>query len=300
MDIRQLGYFISVAENLNFTKAAKQHFIAQTSISQQIMALEQHVGAKLFHRNNRLVQLTAAGKVFYNEAKIIVARSEEAINKTLQAVSGFEGTLKIGFLGPNEKWFLPELIRYFRRTYPTIDLTLTQNNMEKLREALEQGLMDVAFNFTLGIDTTSGITWKTIYKDPICILIYRDHPLANEPRIRLSDLSNESFIAIDRREAPFAFDAMIQECVNSGFSPNIVVQSRSFETILFMVEAEMGIALVPRCFEMYTNKNLRFIELEGEQEYVELVVAWMKNNLNPAIPLFIKALEDRTNHYIYT
>lgn len=300
MDIRQLCYFISVAENLNFTKAAKQHFIAQTSISQQIMALEQQLGTKLFHRNNRSVQLTAAGKVFYNEAKIIVARSEEAINKTLRAASGFEGTLKIGFLGPNEKWFLPELIRYFRRTYPTIDLTLTQNNMEKLREALEQGLLDVAFNFTLGIDTTSGITWKTIYRDPICIIVYRDHPLASEPRIRLSDLSNESFIAIDRREAPFAFDAMIQECVNSGFSPNIVVQSRSFETILFMVEAEIGIALVPRCFEMYTNKNLRFIELEGENEYVELVVAWLKDNLNPAIPLFIKALEDRTNHYICT
>ncbi len=295
MDMRQLQYFISVAETLNFTKAAKQHYIAQQAISQQIAALEKKLGVQLFYRNNRSVQLTPAGKVFYKEIKIITARLEDAINKALRAASSFEGTLKVGFLGPNEKWFLPELIRKFRNSYPNIDLTMTQGNLEKLRESIQQGLLDIAFNFSLCMDPASGITWKTINRDPICVILYRDHPLANEPRIRLASLANDSFVAIDRREAPFAFDAMVRQCLNSGFSPKIVSQSRSFETVLFMVEAETGIALVPRCFEIYTNDKLRFIELEGETETVELVVAWLKDNPNPAIPLFLKALEEHLN-----
>lgn len=293
MDMRQLNYFISVAEHLNFTKAAEHHYIAQTAISQQIQALEQHLGVKLFLRNNRLVQLTPAGKVFYKEAKLMVARSEEAISKTRRAALGNEGTLKIGFQGPNEKRFLPALIRTFKHMYPNIDLSFIQNNPEKLREALAHGLLDLAFTSVLGLEQTPGVVWNTFSKDPICAIIYRDHPLANEKSIRRSSLANESFVAIDRREAPFARDAMIRDCVNCGFSPNIVAECLSFESLLLLVEAEVGIALMRRGLEAYANNSLRFIELEGENEYNELVIAWMEDNLNPTIPLFLQALENQ-------
>ena len=297
MDIRQLNYFISVADHLNFTKAAQHHFIAQTAISQQVMALEQQLDVKLFYRNNRSVQLTPAGKIFYREAKLIVARSQEAIKKTQQAASGFEGTLKIGFMGPYEKRFLPELIRNFRRTYPTIDLTISLDNIETLREAVEHGLLDIAFNISKGIEKTPGLTWKSLHRDQLCVIMYRDHPFANEPKIRRSALAHESFVAIDRKEASGPFDAMIQECVDSGFSPTIVGQARHIESVIFMVEAEIGIALLPRCYELY-DYNVRFIELEGENEFIEFGVVWMKDNLNPAIPLFLKALEDQMSSSI--
>lgn len=292
MDIRQLNYFISVAEHLSFTKAARHHYIAQTAISQRIMALEQLLGVKLFSRNNRSVRLTPAGKVFYKEAKLIVARSEEAINKTRIAASGLDGNLKIGFMAPYEKMFLPELIRNFRRNYPGISLTFDQANFERLREALEQELLDIAFIPSFGIENIPGLVWKTLFMEPKCAVLYQSHPLAKEQKIRRTALANEPFVAIDQREAPFAFDAMIQDCVRSGFSPKIVEQSRLLAMVLFLVEAEIGITLLPRCYKVYAGNNLRFIELEGESEYHEYVVAWMRDNHNPAIPLYLKAIDD--------
>ncbi len=292
MDIRQLNYFISVAEHLNFTKAAEHHYVAQTAISQQIQALEQLLGVKLFIRNNRSVQLTPAGKVFYKEAKLMVARSEEAITKTRRAASGFEGTLRIGFQGPNEKRFLPALIRTFKHTHPNIDLSFMQNNPEKLREALTHGLLDLDFTSSFGLEQTPGVIWKTMFRDPLCAIVYRDHPLANEQRIPRSAFANDSFVVMDSKEAPFAHDAMIQDCLNCGFSPKVVAECQSFESLLLLVEAEVGIALMRRGLETYAN-NLRFIELEGKNEYNELVVAWMQDNHNPTIPLFVRALEEQ-------
>ncbi|MCL6479471.1 MAG: LysR family transcriptional regulator [Peptococcaceae bacterium] len=292
MDIRQLSYFISVAEHLSFTKAAEHHHIAQTAVSQQIMALEHQLGVKLFFRNNRSVRLTPAGNVFYREAKLIVARTEEAINKTRKAASGLDGYLRIGFVAPYRKIFLPELIRNFKRHYPGISLTFDQANVGKLREALEHELLDIAVISSYGIENTPGLVWKTLFKEPQCAVLYRSHPLAKEQKIRRTALANESFVAFDQREASFAFDGMIQDCVRSGFSPKIVEQSRFLETVLFLVEAEIGITLLPRCYESYAGNNLRFIELEGENEYHEYVVAWMRDNHNPAIPLFLKAIED--------
>ncbi|MBS4024689.1 MAG: LysR family transcriptional regulator [Clostridia bacterium] len=294
MEIRQLQYFISVAEHLNFTKAASDHYIAQAAISQQIMSLEQQLGVKLFVRNNRSVELTSAGKVLYKEAKVIIAKSNEAIRKTKRAASGFEGTLKVGILGTNEKNFLPQLIRNFRLAFPAIDITIIQDNAEALRENINNGLLDVAFSPVYGITTDPDISYKTVYQDPFCAVVYRDHPLSNETRISRSALANEAFIFIDRKEAPAGYDALIEDCIKSGFSPNITCHVRIVETILLMVEAEMGIAVLPRCFEIYKNDNLRFIELEGEDEYFELVVSWLKANINPTIPLFLTAIEEVT------
>lgn len=292
MDTRQLQYFISVAEHLNFTKAAEHHFLSQTAISQQIMSLEQHLGVKLFLRHTRSVQLTPAGKVFYKEAKIIVAKTEDAINKTLKADSGFEGLLKIGFLDPNVREFLPRLIRHFKQNYPAIDLMLYQENMGKLHEAISHGLLDIAFTTTYGLDQITGLSRKTLYKDPWCAILHQNHPLANETKISRSALANDFFIALEREVAPVPYDCMIQKCVEHGFTPKIVATCRSLESILMLIEAEIGIAIFRRSIESYAHKNLHFVDLEGDDEFSEIVVVWMDNNPNPAVPLFLNMLKD--------
>lgn len=297
MNIKQLHYFISVAEYLNFTKAAQHCFIAQTAISQHIMTLEKELGVTLFYRNNRTVQLTPAGKIFYNEVKLIVANLEKAIDKTQQANTSYEGTLAIGIMGPNEKKFLSELIRSFRHMYPNINLKIIQGCADKLQEAVLDGVLDMCFNLSFGIEKFPSLSWKKVYSDPICAIVHRDHPLANETRIRRSALANDSFVFYEHNETPFG-KAMIQDCLNSGFIPNIIMSAPSTETLLLLINAEIGISVLPRCFETYANDNLRFVELEGEA--VELIIEWLQNNPNPSIPLFLIALQDRINSFIHT
>lgn len=291
VDIRQLNYFISVANNLNFTKAAEQHFISQTAMSQQILALEEGLGVKLFIRNNRNVRLTPAGKVFYKEAKLIVARYNEAVKRTLSTASGFEGNLRVGFIGVHEKGFLPKLIRSFHHKYPAIELTIIQNNNEKLYKDLEQGLIDMTFNLKFNMENYPNVDWKSIRKDPICAIVYRDHPLAKNHTISRSALRYEPFVVLKREESPYGYDNMVEDCLSSGFSPNIVHRAGSIETMLLMVEAEMGIAMFPKTAEVYGNENLRYINLE-ENKTIELIIAWIKENDNPSIPLFLDILED--------
>ncbi|MBP2650369.1 MAG: transcriptional regulator AlsR family [Firmicutes bacterium] len=287
---RQLDYFISVAEYLSFTKAAQHHFMAQTAMSQQIRVLENKIGVDLFIRNNRSVQLTPAGRIFLQETKRIIAISEEAIKKAQLAASGFVGSLKIGFLGPNEKRFLPDLIKNFRHDYPNIILSFKQGNAETIRSDLEHGLLDIAFTMAFDLDQTPGLVWETLYCDPICVILHRDHPLANETKISPSALAHEPFVAMEHREYPGAVERMIQFCIARGFTPNIVSTNTYLETVLLMVEAGIGVTLLPRFFDSYTNDNIRFIDLAGDPDYVYSVACWKKNYCNPSIPIFLKEL----------
>lgn len=295
MDVRQLQYFISVADHLNFTKAAEHHFISQTAMSQQIMSLENNLGVKLFIRENRTVRLTTAGRVFYKEARFIVSQVEEAIAKTRKADSGIEATLKIGFLGTNEKVFLPNLIRKFRQQYPSIDLTLYQNNIGELHEAIDHGILDIVFTTTYGLDLLPGIVIKKLINDPWCAILPSNHPLANRSKILRSSLINEPFISLERSVAPSAYDAWLQCFVKHGFTPKIVASCRTLEALLIMVEAEMGIAVFRRSLENYSYNDLRFINLDGKNEYSEIVIIWKSDNPNPSIPLFYESLQDQLN-----
>lgn len=293
MDIRQFQYFISVAKHLNFTKAAKEHFIAQTAMSQQIMSIEKKLDVQLFIRSNRSVQLTPAGSVFLREAKLMVSIAEEAIRKTQHAACGFVGSLKVGFLGPNEKRFLPELIRKFRHNYPNINLTFIQNSTETINSSLERGLLDIAFTESYNLEQIPNIEYKVICSHPICIVLHREHPLASEATINLASLVHESFVAIDSQEYHGAFERMVDFCITKGgFPPQIVSQHRHPETVLLMIEAGVGLALLPHYFfNAYVNPNLKFIELSGDGDLVHSIVAWGKDHNNPSVPLFLKEID---------
>lgn len=291
MDTQQLEYFISVAEFLNFTKAAKKFFISQTAISQQIKSLEKNLGVKLFYRNNRSVKLTPAGKIFYKEAKLLVNRTNNAIKKVQMASTGFIGSLKIGFVSSHGKTYLPKLIRDFNNSYPLINLSIVEGNVETLYKSLEQDLLDLTFNLNFDLNEYKNIKWKSLKKYSLYAILYKNHHLSKFSSIPRSYLKNEDFICLDRSLAPKGFDRMISTCVDSGFSPNIVHQCNSIQTILLMIEAEMGISIFPRYIESKENSNLTFIKLDGDNEYVESVIAWNTLNANPSLSTFLKYID---------
>lgn len=291
MDLRQLRYFVAVAEHLNFTEAAKHLYIAQSAVSQQIADLEKKLGVKLFIRNKRSVRLTNAGNVLLQEAIHLISRSEEAVKKTRQADLGIIGKLNIGFLGYTEKIFLPYLIRRFRNNYPEIDLHIDQYNHGMLIEALNTGELDMGFTLGFGVDRISGLERQNILTEKLSIVMYHDHPLAHESSIKISDLTTESFIVLNRKESPQGFNQTLLICANNGFSPNIVSEPKLLSTVLMLVDTGMGIAILPKSLKFNSSPSLRFIDIQGDQNEYELVVAWKKSNMNKSISLFLNELE---------
>ncbi|MEB3103605.1 LysR family transcriptional regulator [Ferviditalea candida] len=292
LDTRQLRYFITVAEHLSFTEAANKLFIAQSAVSQQIADLEEKVGVKLFIRSKRSVQLTPAGAVFLQEATKILNRAAEAIDKARQTESGVIGSLSIGFLATHVRSFLPDVIKRFRELYPKVELNLNHYPSKMLKEALESKEFDIGFTSPAGLHRIEGIQIQPILKDPYCIVTHKNHPLASQSSIKLSDLSDEPFIIHNRHDSPIgSYDYIVKLCESSGFIPRIVSQPRFVDTVLILVEAEIGIAVLPRSFKLMSDANLRFLEIETEEDkYFELVVAWKKMNVNPSIPIFLQVL----------
>lgn len=224
LEIRQLRYFISVAEHKSFTKAANELFVVQSAVSQQIASLEDELGIKLFNRNKRVVELTEAGKVFFYEAVRLLEQAESAITKAQRAAAGLIGTLKIGFLAAPVRNFLPILINKFLKKYPEIDVSLHHLTMMELNEKIESNDLDVVISLSLkgNLPNKEQLEIHPLYSCSTCVYLPYDHPFVKKDTIMISDLREEPFIMRDREEAPQWNDYVIDLCMKQNFYPNIV------------------------------------------------------------------------------
>ncbi|SDM35357.1 LysR family transcriptional regulator [Bacillus sp. OK048] len=291
MEIRQLRYFIAVAEHLNFTEAAKKLFVAQPAVSQQIASLEKEIGFKLFIRDKHSVQLTHAGRVFLNDALEMLNKSEAAIKKARKAAIGEVGQISIGFLNAPVKKFLPDLVKEFRRKYPEIQINLNHYQTGQIVERLRNAEDDIAFTMSFIPQDNTEWEFKTLFSQPYVVFMYQEHPLASKDRISIFDLVDEPFVMLERKETPQGYDHLFRLFANHGFLPNIAIENTRIETVLMIVEAGLGIAVLPKHLEVYANPSLKYMEIEEWNHTVDIVVAWKKTNLNPSIPLFLKELE---------
>lgn len=244
----------------------------------------------MFIPNKRSVQLTKAGTVLLKEANDLIKKTEEAIEKARQADLGIIGSLNIGFLGYTERIFLPYLIRQFRRNYPKVDLHLNQFSHGALIEALKTDELDIAFTLAFGLHNIGGVEKKRIFTEKISVVMHCEHPLAHQTSVNIADLAEERFIVLNRQVSPQGFNRTLLMCANGGFSPNIVSEPKLLNTVLLLVDAGMGIAILPKSVALYSSPNLRFIDIDGEIAEDELVVAWKKNNMNASIPLLLEEL----------
>lgn len=290
MEIRQLRYFITVAEHLNFTAAANELFVAQSVVSQQVAELENQLGVKLFDRNKRSVKLTSTGTLFFEEARDIVNRSDRVIQKFRQANLGLFGSVKLGYLNSAVKLFLPQIVRKFRFEFPHIDVNLEEYNVTGLTKALKNGEVDIAF--TVGFKTIPGVTWEKIYSDYLSVVVHAEHHYANKARIDIASLTAESLIVISRQESQEGFDLILNLCANAGYTPKIIRQVSCMEAVLFLVESSIGVSIVPQYLKTNANSNIRFIDIEGENPTFDVVVAWQKDNTNRSVPIFLEKLRN--------
>lgn len=289
MTVQQLRYFIAVAQYLHFGEAAKACYVSQPSLSHSILELESELGLKLLYRDNRRVELSPAGKVFYEDAQEIVRRLDDAVLKAKRAESGFEGTITIGSLGGLAKSDFLEKIKHFRQRHPFADVIITQTNMKTLNMSLLKGETDVALTRKLDIIHRSDeIEWQTLYQDSFGIVTHRDHHLADKEHINAEELRGEKFVFLSQLVTPHVYNYTIQLCTNRGFVPNITHTGPTLEIVCTLIKAGMGIGILPECAMAYSSDLLRFIALEGEDAVSDVVLAWRKRNVNPVVPTFLE------------
>lgn len=290
--LRQLKYFIEVAQHLSFTAAAHHLNISQPTISQQIVELEKMLGFSLFKRNNRSVVLSQAGIVFLTEAKKISESLEAAVLKASKAQKGEIGELRIGVIDAAVAHFLPNIIRLYKMQYPEIIITIQHMNPLLQLKAFEEGKIDVGFSRSFNSKQYNGLEHHIVYKDKIVAVFSKDHPLADRKNISISELKNESFILFSRNETEGFFDLMIRFCQEIGnFCPYVGHEPVLLQTLFLLVESGLGVSLIPSCAR-YLNNNVSIVNIKDQSPEIPLNILYKKNNMTPASKSFLSLFNE--------
>ncbi|GAC1032215.1 LysR substrate-binding domain-containing protein [Pseudomonas sp. No.21] len=243
MDLKQLRYFIAVAEELHFGRAAARLFISQPALSFDIKKLEEQLGVQLLVRTNKSVKLTAPGQVLLDEARSLLQQAEQARRLTLRSAQGALGRLRVGFVSSMLYRGLPAAVRGFEEAHPGMEVVLQEMNSAEQALALQRGQIDIGFIHRGPL--AAGLRSEALLAEPFLCCLPPGHPLAGAERIDLAELRDDPFILFPRPAAPHYHDLIIACCVGAGFSPQIRHEARLWQTIVAMVAQGMGVALLP-------------------------------------------------------
>jgi len=273
MELRHLRYFTAVVECKGYREASRRLHIAQPSISEAISDLEYELGLKLFSRANRTARLTPEGEIFYADAVRILQQAETAIVTAKRAAQGKIGRLSIGFIGSATLSFLPDLIRRYKLENPNIRLVLQELYPVELDDALDRGAIDIAITRALSPERSKKLQSRVLLRDPLIAVLPQSRKLKSN-KVRLADLANERFILFHRQGAPGVFDTIVGACRAQGFSPRVENEQNSMQTILSLVEAEEGVAIVPASTSNLRSNGVQFVRLIPDELYLDLIAAW--------------------------
>jgi DNA-binding transcriptional LysR family regulator len=290
MELRHLRYFTAVVQWKGFREASRRLHIAQPAISQSVADLEEELGLKLFSRAKRVAQLTPEGEVFHAEALRTLAQAEMAINTAKRAAKGQIGRLSLGFLGSATYAFLPELVRKYRAQFPGVKLTLQELTPLQQEVAFEKAELDIGFTRPLTAEQSKTFSSRCLYRDPMMAVLPRSRRIETK-RVRIVDLAKESFVLFHRAGSPFLFDTITGMCKKAGFSPRVECEPNLMQTVLSLVEAEQGVAIVPACVRNLRSDGVRFYRVQPDDVRVELVAWWKKENQSIVLHSFLDLLD---------
>jgi DNA-binding transcriptional LysR family regulator len=290
-ELRPLRYFLAVADELHFGRAAARLHISQPSLSYAIRNLEESLGVDLFTRTKREVRLTDAGRLLLAEAPGALAEIERALTRAGQAGRGELGELSVGFIPSTASWLAPSCVRTFRATYPDVSLELVEMLDEPLLEAVAAHQLDVALVRTPHANADD-ISCEPVFSDRMCVVVPRAHRLAQNDELSYADLAEERFVlcscARPRAEVREGFDPVVERCLASGFSPQVVQESSLPYTTLGLVQAGVGITVLSELFRMLCPNELAFVPLKGERGVIH--VAWQSAEPSVIRENFVEAV----------
>ncbi|WP_168405600.1 DNA-binding transcriptional regulator HcaR [Acinetobacter indicus] len=288
MELRHLRYFITVAEELNFSKAALKLYTAQPSLSQQIKDLEEDVGVKLLHRTKRKVELTEEGAVFLEQARLTLAQADKAVAMARQVSQAKQQMLRIGFVPVAEMKIFPYVLPNLRVQNPDLKIELLSMNNNDQMKAIKKGELDITFtrhNFN-----SDEIESQFVLHEPLIFILPKDHPLAKYERIPVKALNGIDFIIPAAEQSQNLHDMILNFAKTNGIEFNIVQKA---DNILFNINSigmGLGCTILPGYIAPLTMNNTIIRPLDIELPYLDLYVSYRKNSNSPSVDKFMELL----------
>lgn len=289
MELRQLRYFNAVAEELSFSRGALRAGVSQPPLSRQIAKLEVELGTRLFDRDQHGVRLTASGTVFYAEAIRILAAVDRAAHLTQRAAKGQTGSLALGFGGSAAYTFAPSVLRQFRQLYPEVELSLHNTPMTAQLDCLRDRSIDVGF-LMLPVHDTAFET-ALLMRDPLVVAAPAGHPLTKPKTLRLTSVEPYELIMFPRSGGFGFFTNVMAICKQAGFVPAIAQEVAPMESVIGLVGAGVGIALVPSVATRLRVGGVEYRPLRERFAVIEFAVAWRKDNKSPVVRAFVDLMK---------
>jgi DNA-binding transcriptional LysR family regulator len=276
MELRHIRYFLAVAEEGNFTRAAAKLGIGQPPLSQQIRDMEREIGASLFHRVPHGAELTAAGMAFLPEAKAAVVAAEKAKLAAQRATRGETGRLTLGFTASSA--FNPAVsgtIRRFRHQWPDVGLSLTEMNSNWLMEKLMREEIDAAF-IRPGLEDPKDVRLKRLTDEPMLVALPAHHALARHQRVPLGALAGEPFILFPRTVGLSLYDDIVAACRAAGFELVVTQEAPQIPSVVNLVAADLGVSIVPASIAQIALDGVAYRPIEGPPLVARLGLAILK------------------------
>ena len=288
MELRHLRYFVAVADERSFTRAAEKLGIAQPPLSQQIQSLEKELDVILFDRTKRPLQLTSAGQAFLEASRSTIANLEQSIQRTQRIHLEELNCLTIGFTSSIANGVLPNILRTFRQHYPEIKLILWEENSAFQIERLRDHQTDVVFVYqNHDLTKANDLKMMPLSQEMLVVVLPQNHPLAVQSQISLTDLANEEFI-MPRTLVVSALPEQIADlCKEAGFKPNVVQEATFMVTILGLVAGEVGISILPSSVQNLQRQGVVYRPIQEKTPVNQLIAVWRDADTSTILEQFL-------------
>lgn len=269
--------------------------MAQPPLSQQIRQLEDELGVRLFDRTRRRVQLTDAGRMVLDEAQRTLAQAEQVVTTARRAAEGSAGFLRVGFSSSAPYTTLPAILRGFRAQFPDVVMNLFERSTEEQIDLLASGVIDVAFVRRPVENATESVTIRTILSEPLVLALPHDHPLRHRRFVDAHALATEPFILFPRHAAPGLYDQIDSIFRKASFRPRVAQEAVQMQTIVSLVSAGLGVAIVPASIRNLHRERVIYLPLRPTA-VTEMAVAYDRNNHSRVLQSFLQVVARLSEH----
>lgn len=284
MELHQLRCFVAVAEELHFGRAATRMYMTQPPLSRQVQLLERGLGIQLLERSNRSVKLTAAGQGFLRDARHILAFSDQAADGARRLARGEAGSLTLGFTAVSAYQMIPQLLARAAEELPGLQFSLKEMVSTAQLQALSAHRIDVGF--VRQVNDRDALDAQLISREPLLVAVPQGHPLAAKDAIAVRDLDQQPFVMYAPDEGRYFYDCIAGLFAMTGVTPRYVYHLGQTHTVVSMVKAGLGVAIVPSSATQLHSDHLVFRPLRDADLYAELYMVSRQDNDNPALPAF--------------
>jgi len=298
IELRLLKYFVTVAEELHFGRAAERLHMTQPPLSQQIRLLEQKIGVKLLKRTKRKTELTYAGKIFLEGSLEVLDLVNKTIERTRQAVRNKTDQLSIAATGMLLEKLVPEAIRNFIVLFPETRINIIEMVSKEQIKALDKGKIDLGILRKVFLKNELkeyDFVYKVLYKEPFVVVLPKEHRLANHSEISISELADDTFILPPNESESCLKDITLMLCSQAGFKPILNYEAIHTKTIINIVAANLGVAIVPASISYNKNSYVNFLPIKDTNIQLETAAIWRKGSISEELENFVNTLFKTAN-----